>query len=795
MDADTFADWVEQARVKGGALEFTPPQEQKPAIGQVTIRGITETAAQRVPAGEPAEWLARGLAATRTDQVAQWEGLEALCCLDIDYHDTKAPDRNWLSAIVQTRLSPRPAAWHFSRSGGLHLFYLATTNHAADELAACAALRFRSLDASAGLELKRIVRGPGTEATHVAPAGQDSTGTFLGWMDSADSSDADRDAWLESEGMECGQRYEHERCPIEPGPNSKADKPVTVSEAGIYCFRCNGKGLTLGSRRPGFVPWSSLLGSPSSGELGVMVRRLTHWGHARYVFRERYDLPLALARLAYKAALNAYHADRPTAALVSSVFDERTEQLARVNNLWMTVDSSFVYPANIQPLIACLPACQFVNADGEPKVDLALVTEMLQLKDLARYGYKNVEVVHGYKMTQQFLADSPVTRVAVTNPPLAEHSNRCLPRYRRPTDRMSQEGAWATLETVVPRIDRTLIKTLLVSFGCSQETKRGLLPILFVSGPSAAGKSAMCQIACGIMGAKVGAEATYDADPSRFRAQIMTGAEKGPVVVFNELLKDSARGRHKATTREALDFVLNLTEDSTSHKLFTGSVAMGRLPTIVITEPVCPMNLQDETQLARRIRHHEVNGRKDEWRQTIAAAGISKLALIRTVSDAVSRACDAILSDVIDTYFSVPSNWDDLADSLGVKTIETSDAFEEQTPWLRELFRLVCVAPALDARDAKLYSGGFKKITRDAVDSDLVAVYSKYADGNGADWTTSRRLTEKDWSTVLKSDVPVWIDTRPHQGDVFIRFGVGPKKKPTKVNEQIVDPTEWVGLL
>lgn len=794
VDLDTMAGWCEEARAKGGSVKFTPPAEVRAPIGQVTIRDITENASARRPAGPPETFLQNWLQQVRVDQVAEWEGLEALCCLDIDYHDGSTPDRNWLDTIVRTRVSPRPTAWHFSKGGGLHLFYLAAGGFDADDLAACAALRFRAIDGNAGLELKRVVRGPGSEKVELAPAGQDTAGTFIDWIESGDCTDEDRDRWLESEQMECGQRYPHDRCPIDPGPSSKGDNPVVVNESGINCFRCNGKGLTLGSRRPGFVPWPAVLGSPSAGELGTMVKKMVHWGHARYVLIEKYGLPEALARKAYKAALVAAHAGKSSADKVPSVFDERTDSMTRVANQWVSIDSQYAYQGNLQNLLACMPAAQFVS-DGEAKVDMARVTELSQAKDLSRLGYKNVELVHGYKLSAQFLADVRTTRVSVSNPGLLEHGARCLPKYRRASERMNLDDAWGAIESVVPRVDRTLIRTLLVAFGCAQETRRGLLPILFIAGPSAAGKSAMCQVACGVLGAQVGAEATYDVDPSRFRTQIRDGALKGPLVVFNELLKDAARGRNKATFREALDFVLNLTEDSTSHKLNTGSVPMGKLPAIAITEPLCPYGLQEETQLARRIRYHEVAGRKDEWRRTIADSGISKLSLIRTVSDRVAKACDAILSDVVDTFFSVPSNWDDQADLLGVKTVEKADAFEDQTPWLKELFRLVCAAPALDPKDAKLYSGGYKKLSRDQADSDLVAVYSKYADGNGSNWNESRRLTEKDWTMILKADTAVWIDLRPHQSDLFVRFGVGPRKKPTKVNEQIVDPSSWEGLM
>jgi hypothetical protein len=803
VEPDVFDGWCEEARVKAGAVKFTVAEPAASDVDTVFVRPMDSPrdAAETYDHG-PTRFVKERLGSIPVTHVAEWDGQEALCCLDVDYHDVTAPPREWLENVVGTRVSPPPLRWHFSRSGGLHLFYTAAGDFTAQELAACAALRFRSIDRAAGLELKNVVRGPGPERVYGVGDSQESGAGLIDWLGNPEFDEEARDAWLDSEGMECGKRYEHDKCPIDPTLDAGSRLPVMVSEAGVYCFRCNGKGLTHGSRRPGWAPWPAILGSPSAGELGGLVRNVAHWGHAKWVLTERYGLPVSFARIAYMAALKAYHAGKPSFELIRNVFNKNTEELARVNNLWMTIDSSHTYPNNIQPILRNLPACQYIDPDGKIKADEAAVTELLQTKDLGPRGYKNINVVHGYKLGSVFLAENTnATTAAVVNPTLKALSNRALPRYVPVSKRMPPDEAWALVESVLPRIDRTYIRLLIASFGCAQETMRGLLPVVFASGPSAAGKTAMAQVACGIIGARVGAEATFDPEPAKFRAGIFSGGQQGPVVVLNELLKDATRGRFKLTTREALDFLLNLTPHSESHILYKGPAKMGRLPGIVITDTVLPANLNEETQLARRMRVISVTGRKDEWRSTIARAGITDLHLIRTVSDQMARACDSVMSSVIDDFFSIPMTWDDISDSLGVKTAETSDDFVDTTPWLRELFRLVCSAPPLSERESKLYARGYKKVSRCTTpgeeESDLCAVYSMFVDGPGGDWASSRKLMEKDWSGVLKTDEVVKLDLRGDTAAVYLRFRVGPAKTPTRVNEEILKPEGpgWEALL
>jgi hypothetical protein len=775
----SFLLWIEEARREGHAKRFPLPLPDRGDKAGARVRRIEEAAAAAVTHDLDSRFVKDVLPTVPVTHVAEWDSLEDLCCLDVDYHEGTPPPRDWLSNVVWTKLTPRPCLWHFSRGGGLHLFYARTDLFTAEELASVAALRFRSIDQSAGLELKRVVRGPGAEECH-ALLPQDEGAGFVEWLGSAEFDADARDAWLDSEGMECGKRYDHDKCPICPSADEgKHRQPVVVSEAGIYCFKCEGLGLSIGRRKAGWASWAAILGSPSSGDLGVMVRRITHWGHAKWVLTEKYCLPEALSRTAYKAALKSYHRDDAAALLlVNNAFGEIGNEMARVNDLWYNIESSHVYPKDIQQMLATLPACQFVDADGKQKVSMATVTQMTQTMDLTAKGYPNVEVIHGFKLAAQFLGDlGKRAMVAVPNPKLVEKGRRYCPRYVPKTKRMPLAEARATIESVFPKLDWTLVELAICSFACAQETRAGLLPMFFVSGPAGAAKTSTPRIAAAIYGATT-YDVVYDPDPAHLRQSIYLGGVEAPCVLLNEILKDSARGRNKLSAREALDFTLNLTENSSSWVSYRGPVKMGRLPAIIMTEPVCPLALKDETQLARRIRHHRVYGRKDEWKRTVSAVKLSDFHLLRAVSDAINRACDSVLSDVCDKWFSLPMTWDQIADELGVRTIEDSPDFDDTSEYLAEFYRLVCEAPDLTGRLADRYNH-YKRISRaDGATSILAEVYTMFADGGGEQWVTSRRLLEKDWSAVLKTELPVSIDMTTDGVNVYVRFRSGPPKAP-----------------
>lgn len=798
IDVPTLLGWCEQVREANAVIVFRPVPPVKETVF-FTIREVEQTNEQGEQSDESAEaFLTQKLGSIPKDKVFLWPDKAQLCCLDVDYHDGAVPHRSLLESVVLIRLSPRPFCWHFSRGGGLHLFYVATENLTAEELAAVAALRLRMIDPTAGVELKRVVRGPGDEPVFFS-GGQDSSGLLLDWLREPGKDLEGQDDWLEEHHVEMGKRYPHTHCPVAASPDEgKHRDPVVIGEHGITCYVCEGAGRVWGSRRAGWFPWAAILGHPSAGDVGSMVRGLCHWGHARWVLAERYGVRGELAKLAYRAALKVHHAGKDTEPLIEGAFDQDTDVLARVGTDWVNIEGMKVLSKNIGQTLALLPFTQYLNDKGEIKTKMARVTNFLEPLDFRDRGYPPIRLIYGIKMAPDLASIKDAT-VAVPSPELKSQGGvRVLPKYVPFAKRMKVDKARQIIEQLIPGVNWNLIDLVLCGIGSTQETNLGSPPRIFVSGPSASAKSSHFHIASGIAGVTV-SEPSMQGSDERLKQAIQQAVQQGPVLVINEIFKDSIRANRKITPTQALEPILTMEKNSMTHVLYKGAEKLGRQFVLGLTEIVLPPDIRAETQLARRIRYVPLTRSHPEWRVNMAAAGLNEFVNIRLGGPELVEACDAILSDCIDRFFVVPMSFDAQAEKLGIQTLQDSSEFEDPTKMLRHFFKLVCAAPKIsNPRLEKLYSG-FKQISRSETDGgdsadELFTVYSSFADGTGADWSTARKLQEKDWGMVLGVDQPVKIQMRTNGSSVFIRFQVGPMEKPELVNEQIVDPTDWSTL-
>jgi hypothetical protein len=476
---------------------------------------------------------------------------------------------------------------------------------------------------------------------------------------------------------------------------------------------------------------------------------------------------------------------------VPFVFNDHTADLVRIDNGWRTVDG-YTYPKDIQPLLGCLPAANVVTDGGEIKRSDSAVCLLQQSIDLHRFGYPSIEIVHGMRLTAVHLPIRPECVIARPHPDLIRAGEKYLPRYVVKSRRMKEDRSWETLDTLFPGIDRRFVRYSICAIASSQESRYGMLPITFASGPSGSAKTTTPRVAAAILGATA-ADIVHQNDDTRYRASIKQSKQRSACLLFNEVLKESQRSLGKQFTfRAALDFFLTLTEESYSHTLHVGPEKMGRLPACFLSEPAPPYGLRDETQLARRLRHIRLDGYKVDWNDKWVAAELpgDRLHRLRLVSIDIAEACNAILSEVVDEFFATPLTFDAMADKLNVKTVLNSEDFEDPSENLRDLFRLVCSAPELEnEREKKLYARGYKKINRTDEDTDLTAYYSMFADGpvGTPEWLSSRKLQEKDWSGLLKVSHPVRCDVKTNGVSVYIRFAVGPQKNPVMVNQEIVD--------
>lgn len=818
VDDVTLLQWAAEVEIAKTPKRFVAPHDaaaDRPGV--FTVREIDQARTEGRKYDLPPERLLREvLPAVGVEQVVDWTGRAGLCCLDIDYHEKDkdgcpiAPARHWLESVVTTRLAPRPLCWHFSKGGGLHLFYVGTEGFRADELAAVAALRFRSIDVSAEVELKTQIRGPGADPVRYYDK-QDTTGLVTGWL-AAGFEDGSGDiedtaaTYRAAHDLEIGKRYSHDKCPIAPSPDA-GDKrsPVVVNEAGIHCFLCESKNQVRGSRRPGFVPWSVLVDHPTGGLLGDMIRRIAHWGHARHVLREAYGLDGPMAKLAYVAALKAVHQGTDRYPLIANVSRDTTDGYAylapgNAPPFWYDMDT-FAPGKDLRDMIAAFPAVQYVTAKGEVKPIADRLTKFLQVEtDLTRFGYPKIQLINGAKIAGAVLNLNDGVVIATPQAKIRERGDAYRPRYVPRSSRMKVEAAWTAIEQIVPRVDRSLIELLIAGAAVVQEGKLGPSPRVFVAGSSGTAKTAHFGVASGILGTSV-QPVRFDRDETRMYQAIRDALDHSPIVPVSEIFKDAARGA-KLDPIGALSSFLNLDKHIRVHRLYKGSEPVGREAMLGFTEISLPLPVRDETQLARRLRYVRLYNRKHEWPSTMAAAGVGEFHLIRLASPEVAAACNAILSDVADRFFDVNRTFEQIADMIGVPTVETSADFADPLPYLREFFRLICAAPDVtDPRLKRMIAPGFKKIVpgggagTDADEEDLAAIWTMFADHpTGERWFRSEKLESRDWAEVLKVEGHVKIVIQRNGDAVFVRFQIGPLKKPLKVNAEIVNPEGWKPL-
>jgi hypothetical protein len=273
----------------------------------------------------------------------------------------------------------------------------------------------------------------------------------------------------------------------------------------------------------------------------------------------------------------------------------------------------------------------------------------------------------------------------------------------------------------------------------------------------------------------------------RLRQAIGDSLDAGTFVVLNEIFKGSTD--KKVSPIETLNFLLTLTPESRSHKLFVGAVAYGRVPALVLTDVEVPPAVAADEQIGRRLLYVPLDTRVD-WDGPVSAAGFGSIGRYRASSPEAAAACNMILSDVIDRYFRDPGRTlESVAADLGFGGLKSTASYTDPHEGLRELFRLVCDAPPTAGSDAARAAPdrGWKVIRRDDT-GPLAEQWLSLANGpSGEAWTQSRRCAEVDWRRVLGvAGDPVTFDAFPHRSVLYVRFRRGGKRGAGPFNLEIV---------
>lgn len=707
------------------------------------------------------------------EALIEWDGTERLAALDVDFHqltEEQRPSDESLDAVLHL-INPAPVYCWLTHGRGIRCMYRGSSRHTAAEFAAAGFLSIRRLYPIAEGEIKHATRHPASVRDNrrcgpVRPGTGSPDLSHLAAQLRGERTQEDAvEKWLDEHGMKRGGRYPHDLCPLAPSSQGGRE-PVWVGDRGVHCHYCAG---TTGR---GFISWQKLCGDVTISTLGAMVRGRVHWGHAKYLFEALFDLRGTIAEQCYRAALKMVH-EEADECFAGSL------HLLRLQGTWATGDGR---PLNnqIRGLLSELPAA----------ISPGRVDEFLQTTPLDRHGYFELSPVWGCKIAgvhQQTAA--PDSSVDVVFFPLLlqlPHMEPYRPRYIPAKERGELPAAWHLLESAFPGLHRGYVTLLIVAKGCA-EVSRGMPPMIFVTGPTGSAKTGAAQVAAAICG-DTAAEVTWQANRERTRQGVLDAKSSGSFVVMNEVLKEGrAAGLDTVST---MDFILNLSSTSSSHKMYVGHVMMGRLPVFVWTDTGLPDDLAADSQLARRLVHVELPSRV-EWETSMIATGVNVPTRVRLAGEHWAEACNVILSDIIDAHFREPSTFSKIAAKLGFPTLLDATAPEKKIR-LREFFDAVCQAPSFSSgADYQRFGVTWKEIRSDQETplSKLWGELSRNADG------TVRQLQAEDWQRVLSSPQPVKCEVKTYGRRTFVRFTGRRHDLSMGRNEELLPPNELEPVL
>lgn len=725
------------------------------------------------------------------EPILDWLDIDSLCCLDIDYHGVEAPPADVIATLVSS-LKPQPFCWHQSHGGGVKLYYVAHPGYSAIELASVAGMMWVERHPYATFDLIKSSRHPSyprtrdqkpavcahNEIQYTYGAGDVSS---LKRLLTTEVDPSDVEELLSNYGWTMGEMLPHYKCLIDSGGSSDEQKEsVFVGDKGLFCHRCQQRGLSgPGGNIPGFVSYASLL-SGTDGRLRTMVRNFVHLDHAKIVLSNLYpNIPVKVLETIYRVMLKIVHnPDDPRIYMALSA----GRGFIRTAGQWVTLDGVTSLAEGLAQYVKSLPVTLVPREDGFAQ-NIPVTTALLNSGDISNYGYYDITFLRGCKIYGQFLPYPHTETIKVI---CRKELENVQPKYLSALRRMPSDEAWGLIESIFPGINRTYVKLLIAAKGAS-EGRLAQCPFLMVTGVSSAGKSTTVHVAAGICGDKAD-EPTFYPDVMRFRASLMDAARSSGFVCVNEIFKMAERSHLSYT--QALDPMLSLTEDSRSHVLYVGSVPFGRLPVFVFTDITCPDEILQDYQLARRFTFFQLH-ESIEWTEKLVENHIRPHE-IRLISPEHALAADTILSEVIDEFFTVPTPLSVIAQKLNVATtgeirrtnpevdaslqVESDDDLDVRADvkeLLLKFYHTVCDAPPISGSDAGRYSAhcGWKKIDR-AVSSDILTIWNDLCDGTDKNlWGQSRAISAQDWRKLLKTDYVVVCDIKRYQNRIiYLRF-------------------------
>lgn len=566
---------VRAALVGARARVLAPLPDEPEAVEPVTITG------RNLDGGNVAPGTFAGLddALARSPHLYwTWDGTRRLAALDVDVLDGMGSFTEADVSNVTSAAAPTPSWAWITRGGGLRLMFEPCDRYglSADERAGLHAILVPR--ASFNVITEKVELLPSTRRP---PAGSIVTrgaadygvmnmrGALLrsGGRDAAPP--AEVEGWLAERDMVMGGRYEHERCPIDPGPTS-GTPPIIITEDGIRCYRC------AGSRNDGWRSWASLVGVVTARRVDpepyvAAADAFVHWTHARLILMAmRPRCTEGTLRLGYKALIRVLHDEKwaESSEKAAKVFDPRLA-VVRGRSEWLHAASYAVHDA-IGPLtLRALPAC-----DSGPDLERFQTTERLE-------GYSPVEAV-------AHVVDRPTWRegsVLVPRRIPGEQPDERMPFAVARERLRAAMGAGCTddwLDTVY----------LLVVAGLRAQLRLAVPPLVVLTGATRSGKGAAVECARGILGLPC-ARLRFDG-ARELAMSIGEGLDAGAGLLWADEVGKITDWWHQSTA------LLQLSGEHTWRKLHAGTVVSPVRAAILLVGSSLPRGLTTMSEVAAR---------------------------------------------------------------------------------------------------------------------------------------------------------------------------------------------------
>ena len=678
--------------------------------------------------------------------VVEWDTTDHYCVLDMDFHgDTRVPQCTELT-LAASGLLPTPQSYWLSRNCGLHAVYAAIAPFTAVELAAVAAYQLQRRFPEARIEFLSRTRGTPDGAV---PAQCDPNASMHGANPLLMRHDAvDAAQYLADCNYEIGARYDHTHCPVNPHARAPGNSPpVCVRTDSIQCYICQADGVYRGSGQPGHFPYHALLGTHDETVLASCVNSCTHWGHAQYVMQATIRDSFH-GRTLYSALLKARHGED---ARLQTVFTAGEPYgVVRHDGFWCDYSGTPLVFDGASPIICSLPYA--TNA--------VAAAWLVQPVDLSPGGYPAIHPVRGIALTQnQARSGSRILSVIPSNLQPA-----CRPDYLPAQRRGDVEAAWKLVESVFPKLNRQLLTLLIAGAGCVEQ-RAGLPPMLLLRGPTGVGKTSHVELAAAIVGENTNL-VRYNKDMDRYYNGIMRAKQSGRYVLFDEFFKTAGQANTDPVT--AMETLLSFNESSSMYMIHVGSVPMGALPFFVWTDTDIPHEVLTHAQIGRRVHtcrlHHSL-----DWNVTLPAAGLHRISQFRALGRCYATACDAIVSDVMDRFFTGPATeFAVVAADLGFSRLQDSDAALERAGMIRTLYTAWVAAPPIaDANALRRWS----KTGYRLCDGALRTAFEALQTTEELNTTKCYTLDQTVLQPVLQLTTPTKCErSKPHGRAFAIRF-------------------------